>query len=152
MDASVDGVRVTNGFDVGQSFRDVNGDVLAGRWTVLGQGGCEPVCGFDRDVGVVLPAFEEDRRPMSEVFGVGDGVQLGVEPVTVSSGGSLVNEVAVVCVQVAHAGACPVRCRPDGGDATHAVVDPCQGERDVAAHRETAGDHTAGRHVMVGGD
>jgi hypothetical protein len=64
----------------------------------------------------------------------------------------LVNKVAVAGVQVAHAAACPVRCRPDGGDATHAVVDPCQRDRDVAAHRETASDHTAVRHVAMGGD
>src|ERR1035437_3261840 len=96
MDASVDDVRVANGFDVGQSFSDVNGDVVPGRRAVLGQGGCEPVRGFDRDVAVVLPAFEEDFRPMGEVLGVGDGVQLGVEPAAVSSGGSLVNEVALL--------------------------------------------------------
>jgi hypothetical protein len=64
----------------------------------------------------------------------------------------LVNKVAVAGFQVAHAGACPVRCRPDSGDATHALVDPCQRDRDVAADRETAGDHTAARHVVVGGD
>src|SRR5450756_218000 len=34
MDASVDDVRVANGFDVGQSFSDVNGDVLPGRRAV----------------------------------------------------------------------------------------------------------------------
>jgi hypothetical protein len=64
----------------------------------------------------------------------------------------MVNKVAVAGFQVAHAGACPVRCRPDSGDATHALVDPCQRDRDVAADRETAGDHTAARHVVVGGD
>ena len=62
MDASVDGVRVSNGLDVGQTFSHVNGDVLASRRTVPGPVGCEPVRGFDRHVGVVLPAVKQDRR------------------------------------------------------------------------------------------
>lgn len=62
---------------MGQSFSAVNGDVVPGRRAVFGQGGCEPVHGFDRDVGFVLPAFEEDRRPMGEVLGVGDGGSAG---------------------------------------------------------------------------
>ena len=59
-----------------QSFGDVDGDGLGGHRALPGQGLCEPVRVFDRDVIIVLPAFEQDRRPMGEVLGVGDALRV----------------------------------------------------------------------------
>lgn len=66
---------------------------------------------------------------MSEVLGVGDGIQLDVEPAPSAQGVPWSDGVAAAGVQMAHRRSCPARFRPDGGDTTHALVDPCQHDK-----------------------